>query len=62
MDACTNLLQKAFIIFIQTSYLATGSNLSWVEPDMVKLTAISREQVEINQIKQLLKVLISELI
>ena len=30
-----NILQKAFIILLQTPYLSTGSNLSWFDVDMV---------------------------
>ena len=44
------------IIFLQNPYLATGSNLSWVELATAKLVAISREQGEIHQEKQLIKV------
>ena len=53
---------RPFIIFLQTPYLATGRNLSWVELVMVKLVVSIREIDEIRRIGQLLKVVILILI
>ena len=44
LDVYPHLLQNPFIIILQTQYLATGSNLSWDEPSIVKLIASSKEQ------------------
>ena len=45
-----------FIIVLQIPYLAAGSDISWVEPATVKLVASIRETGEINQTRQLIKV------
>ena len=50
------------IIFLQTPYLDTVINLSWVEPVMVKLFAGEREPGEIRKTIHISKVVISILI
>ena len=46
-------------IFLQAPYVATRSNISWVELGMAKLVASSRDQGEIQKTKYLLNVSIS---
>ena len=44
-----NFYKRPFIILLQTPYLSTGRNLSWVEPATVRLVASSRDQDTIHQ-------------
>ena len=43
--------KRPFLISLQALYLATRSNLSWVEPATVKLVASYWEQIKIYQKK-----------
>ena len=52
-----NFYNITFNIFLQTPYIATGSNPSWVKMSIVELVVIIREIILINKTRQLLKVL-----